>query len=59
MVAFESPRRLGATLTAIGGRWPERRLAVCRELTKLHEQVHPGDGRPRSWTAFPNRCAAR
>ena len=42
IVAFEAPRRLSATLAAIGVRWPERRLAVCRELTKLHEQVLRG-----------------
>ena len=42
VVAFEAPRRLRATLKAIGSRWPDRRLAVCRELTKLHEQVIRG-----------------
>jgi 16S rRNA (cytidine1402-2'-O)-methyltransferase len=42
VVAFEAPRRLSGTLTAIGGRWPDRRLAVCRELTKIHEQVLRG-----------------
>jgi 16S rRNA (cytidine1402-2'-O)-methyltransferase len=42
VVAFEAPRRLTASLTAIAARWPERRLAVCRELTKLHEQVIRG-----------------
>ena len=42
VVAFEAPRRLRATLKAIGLRWPDRRLAVCRELTKMHEQVIRG-----------------
>lgn len=42
MVAFESGRRLGATLAAVAERWPARRLAVCRELSKLHEQVLRG-----------------
>ncbi len=42
VVAFESPRRLRASLAAIGERWPRRRLAVCRELTKLHEEVIRG-----------------
>ena len=42
LVAFESPRRLRASLRVIGGRWPDRRLAVCRELTKLHEEVVRG-----------------
>lgn len=42
VVAFEAPRRLRATLKAIGARWPDRRMAVCRELTKVHEQVIRG-----------------
>ncbi len=42
VVAFESPRRLPATLALLAARDPERRLAVCRELTKLHEQVAAG-----------------
>jgi 16S rRNA (cytidine1402-2'-O)-methyltransferase len=42
LVAFESPRRLRASLEAIAERWPERRLAVCRELSKLHEEVLRG-----------------
>ena len=42
VVAFEAPRRLSATLAAIGARWPERRVAVCREMTKIHEQVLRG-----------------
>lgn len=40
LVFYESGRRLAATLaamaTALG---PEREAAVCRELTKLHEEV--------------------
>jgi 16S rRNA (cytidine1402-2'-O)-methyltransferase len=42
LVAFESPRRIRASVTAIGERWPERRLAVCREMSKVHEQVVRG-----------------
>ncbi|MCZ7662346.1 MAG: 16S rRNA (cytidine(1402)-2'-O)-methyltransferase [Thermoleophilia bacterium] len=42
VVAFESPRRLRSTLRAVAGRWPDRPLAVCRELSKLHEQVLRG-----------------
>lgn len=42
VVAFESPHRLRTTLSAIAERWPARMLAVCRELTKLHEQVARG-----------------
>jgi 16S rRNA (cytidine1402-2'-O)-methyltransferase len=39
IVAFESPRRLGATLALID---PARAVAVCRELTKVHEEVVRG-----------------
>jgi 16S rRNA (cytidine1402-2'-O)-methyltransferase len=43
LVLFESPRRLAATLaelaTAFG---PDRRAAVCRELTKTYEEVSRG-----------------
>ncbi len=42
LVAFESPRRLAATLRLIAAREPERPAAVCRELTKLHEEVRRG-----------------
>ena len=42
VVFFESPRRLSKTLGAIFERWPGRRLAVCRELTKLHEEMVRG-----------------
>lgn len=43
LVFFESPHRIGAALadvaTAFGA---DRRVAVCRELTKLHEEVARG-----------------
>lgn len=42
IVAFESPRRLAATLTALAALDAERPAAVCRELTKLHEEVRRG-----------------
>jgi len=42
VVAFESPRRLPATLRLLAERDPDRRAAVCRELTKLHEEVVRG-----------------
>ncbi len=43
LVAFESPRRLAATLAALAALDPRRPAAVCRELTKLHEEVRRGD----------------
>jgi 16S rRNA (cytidine1402-2'-O)-methyltransferase len=42
LIAFESPRRLAATLAALAGHDPDREVAVCRELTKLHEEVVRG-----------------
>jgi 16S rRNA (cytidine1402-2'-O)-methyltransferase len=42
LVAFESPRRVGASLTVLAELDPERPVAVCRELTKLHEEVVRG-----------------
>jgi 16S rRNA (cytidine1402-2'-O)-methyltransferase len=42
VVAFESPRRLPDSLTALAALAPERPAAVCRELTKLHEEVARG-----------------
>jgi 16S rRNA (cytidine1402-2'-O)-methyltransferase len=42
LVAFESPRRVGASLAVLAGLDPERPVAVCRELTKLHEEVIRG-----------------
>ncbi|HKP17248.1 MAG TPA: 16S rRNA (cytidine(1402)-2'-O)-methyltransferase [Gaiellaceae bacterium] len=41
-VAFESPRRLPATLRTLAERLPERPIAVCRELTKQFEEVVRG-----------------
>lgn len=42
VVAFESPRRLAASLAVLAGLDPERPVAVCRELTKAHEEVVRG-----------------
>ena len=42
LVAFESPRRVAASLDALASVDPERPVAVCRELTKLHEEVVRG-----------------
>ncbi len=42
IVAFESPHRLRASLTALRDALGDRRLAVCRELTKKFEEVFRG-----------------
>jgi 16S rRNA (cytidine1402-2'-O)-methyltransferase len=42
VVAFESPRRLAASLASLAEADPARPVAVCRELTKVHEEVVRG-----------------
>ncbi len=42
VVAFESPRRLPASLPALAAVMPARRAAVCRELTKRFEELARG-----------------
>ncbi len=42
MVCFEAPHRLRKTLTDMAAALPDRPLAVCRELTKLHEEIYRG-----------------
>lgn len=42
LVVFESPRRLRALLSDLQEMDPARPVAVCRELTKLHEEVARG-----------------
>jgi len=42
VVAFESPRRLPASLRSLASVQPQRVVAVCRELTKRFEEVVVG-----------------
>jgi 16S rRNA (cytidine1402-2'-O)-methyltransferase len=42
VVAFESPKRLPRTLASLAHALPDRPAAVCRELTKLYEEVVRG-----------------
>jgi 16S rRNA (cytidine1402-2'-O)-methyltransferase len=43
LVFFEAPHRLAATLAAMAPAFgPDRRGAVCRELTKMHEEIRRG-----------------
>lgn len=52
-VFFESPRRLPGTLAdAVDVLGPDRRAAVCRELTKTHEEIARGTlGELAEWAA--------
>jgi 16S rRNA (cytidine1402-2'-O)-methyltransferase len=53
LVFFESRHRLAATLAAMRDAFGEQRhAAVCRELTKIHEEIRRGSlGELASWTA--------
>src|SRR5947209_490494 len=42
VVAFESPRRVAESLAVLAELDADRPVAVCRELTKLHEEVVRG-----------------
>ena len=42
IVAFETPHRLGEALSDIEEILGNRRLSVCRELTKVHEEIFRG-----------------
>jgi 16S rRNA (cytidine1402-2'-O)-methyltransferase len=39
-VLFEAPHRIDTLLARLAERAPQRRLTICRELTKQFEQVH-------------------
>ena len=42
LIYYESPKRLVDALGVIAQEFPHRQMAVCRELTKLHEEVVRG-----------------
>jgi 16S rRNA (cytidine1402-2'-O)-methyltransferase len=42
VVAFESPKRVATSLAVLAQADPERPVAVCRELTKVHEEIVRG-----------------
>jgi 16S rRNA (cytidine1402-2'-O)-methyltransferase len=43
VVLFEAPHRMQETLVDLSAHGPEREAAVCRELTKMHEEVLRGN----------------
>jgi len=42
IVCFESPYRVADSLSAMLETMGDRNVAVCREMTKLHEEVYRG-----------------
>jgi len=42
LVIYEGPHRVGKLLSLLGDLCPERKVALLRELTKLHEEVVVG-----------------
>lgn len=42
LIVYESPHRLTALLADVLAEFGDRPVAVCRELTKLHEEIHRG-----------------
>jgi 16S rRNA (cytidine1402-2'-O)-methyltransferase len=57
MVFFEAPHRLHAMVTAlVDSMGPDRRAAVCRELTKTYEEIKRGSlGELQDWSATEPR----
>ena len=54
LVLFEAPHRIAALLSALEELVPAAQVAVCRELTKLHEEVVVGT--PAELRAVPLRA---
>lgn len=42
LIAYESPQRILKTITAIGKHFPNVRICIARELTKIHEEYLTG-----------------
>lgn len=52
LVVYAAPHRLRAILDAMHEAWGNRQIAVCRELTKMHEEIWRGSlGDASSWAA--------
>ena len=41
VVIFESPQRIAATLRELSLKIPERACTLCREISKIHEEITP------------------
>lgn len=57
LVFYESPHRIADALAAVAEVFPYREVAVCRELTKLHEEVYRAEA-PAAAAEFARRDEA-
>lgn len=57
LVFYESPNRIADALASVAAALPLRQVAVCRELTKLHEELFRGPA-PEVAAEFAARQAA-
>lgn len=55
VVLFESPHRIDKLLAELATRVPERKCAIFRELTKLHEAAYRGTVATLATAAIPSR----
>ena len=58
LVFYESPKRLAGALGSVARVFPLREVAVCRELTKLHEEVVRGSA-PQVLADFASRDSVK
>lgn len=58
LVFYESPNRIASALASIAEAYPAREVAVCRELTKLHEEIVRGSA-PRLASDFAARDSVK
>ena len=58
LVAFEAPSRVRATLADVADVLGARRVTVCRELTKLHEELFRGTAAEALDHSLPQRVSS-
>lgn len=56
LVFYESPRRIASALAVVSEVFPSREVAVCRELTKRHEEIFRAPS-PQAAAEFARRDA--
>ncbi len=54
VIFFESPRRIKESIKLLSENFGEREIAICRELTKVHEEISRGKAK-NIWEAIKER----